>query len=127
MGNAADYWGGIFAMSLAAAVIVAAAATSAALLSAPLKARPVRYIGKISYGLYLWHWPALFAADALLSSWKTTAAYAAAFALAALSHQFIERPLRAFRTQVDGGKRVLGLLSVAALAVGLTFVLRGGF
>jgi peptidoglycan/LPS O-acetylase OafA/YrhL len=47
------YWGSIFAMSLAAAVIVAAAATSAALLSAPLKVRPVRYIGKISYGLYL--------------------------------------------------------------------------
>ena len=59
---------------------------------------PVRYVGGISYALYLWHWPLLvFARHLDLGDPPVTvvvAAVAMAFLLAAFSARFIERPFR---------------------------------
>ena len=59
---------------------------------------PVRYIGVISYALYLWHWPLLVFARHLElgdpSGEVVMGAVAAAFLLAAFSARFIERPFR---------------------------------
>jgi peptidoglycan/LPS O-acetylase OafA/YrhL len=66
-------------------------------LARVLEFTPIRYVGRISYGLYLWHWPTLlllwelhFAHDAFV-----TAALAIAITLicAAASFRFVEQPI----------------------------------
>ncbi|MGH8075615.1 MAG: acyltransferase family protein [Lysobacter sp.] len=57
---------------------------------APLESRPIVWIGLISYSLYLWHWPIIVLGQAL----PAAAQIAMAFALAALSYYFVERPFR---------------------------------
>jgi peptidoglycan/LPS O-acetylase OafA/YrhL len=66
---------------------------------APLPARllalgPFRYLGRISYSLYLWHWPILLLGGVLLG--PTMAIPLALFAIpvAAASQRWIEEPLR---------------------------------
>ncbi|MBA8990047.1 peptidoglycan/LPS O-acetylase OafA/YrhL [Curtobacterium pusillum] len=60
-------------------------------------------VGDRSYSLYLWHWPALVFAHALLGeeiSWRTKLVLLVAVAIAAeLSFRFVETPLRRRRVQ----------------------------
>jgi peptidoglycan/LPS O-acetylase OafA/YrhL len=46
---------------------------------------PVRYMGRISYGLYLWHWPII-----VLVGWEVGVPIA--IAVAALSYRYVETP-----------------------------------
>lgn len=60
-----------------------------------LAERPIRYIGDISYSLYLWHWPVLKLGMAQLPTWwplPTLTLLVISFALAAASYRFIEQP-----------------------------------
>ncbi|MBP2340139.1 peptidoglycan/LPS O-acetylase OafA/YrhL [Saccharothrix coeruleofusca] len=64
--------------------------------------RPLRYLGDISYSLYLWHWPVIvFLLEAAGTDRLTDAqlvfAGALSLALAALSKRFVEDPFRARR------------------------------
>ena len=93
-----------------------AVAGAAALVagSAPiLTARPLVWLGKISYPLYLWHWPPL-AVRNLLGVEDATAftlvAVAGAVLLAELTYRFVEKPVR------FGTRPPLGL---SAVAIGL--------
>ena len=63
---------------------------------AVLEAAPVRYVGKISYSLYLWHWPVVSLGPlALLGSNVSTGVFLPLmFILAALSYHLLEKPLR---------------------------------
>jgi peptidoglycan/LPS O-acetylase OafA/YrhL len=58
--------------------------------------KPLVTIGRISYALYLWHWPLLtFAASAHLTSpTQTVGVVAVSFILAFLTTKLIERPIR---------------------------------
>ena len=81
----------------AAAVIAAGTADRHLRL---LALAPVRYAGRVSYCLYLWHWPALiFAAEARgeLSPALGAAVVAASFIPAVLTHHMLERPILASR------------------------------
>ncbi len=87
----------------------------AALLCRP----PLRYLGKISYSLYLWHWPVL-----VLLRWTigahgifAIAGLAAVFALASISYRLIETPPRRFLKQNRQRKAVLAVMGLATLAV----------
>ncbi|MGO1001614.1 acyltransferase family protein [Lysobacter sp. CA196] len=87
-----------------------------------LRARPMVFVGLISYSLYLWHWPLLAIAKAgsvvpLPPELKTTLVLAA-IVLAWLSCRWIERP---FRGMVHAGSvRTVWVGSAlsAALAIG---------
>ena len=116
------YRGGFTLVALATAAIIA----SVALLPASpwarlLSLRPVRYIGAISYGLYLFHWPIFVLVDHARTSlvgWPLfLVRVALSMAVAALSFHFLEMPVR---RGVLGGWR--GWVS-APLAVGGTAAL----
>ena len=65
-------------------------------VSGILGARAPAFVGKISYGWYLWHWPLLALLAATFKSTGPTrlAACTASFGLAILTWQFVERPIR---------------------------------
>jgi len=63
-----------------------------------LGTRPFRFIGDISYSIYLWHWPLLIIPTIALGSqpslrWRLLLA-AVAIGLAVLSYRLVERPFR---------------------------------
>ncbi len=79
------------------------------------------YIGRISYSLYLWHWPvySLFRWTLGLEGAWMLLALAITFACAALSYHLVEQPVRNSRwlkRRSPAVKLVAGLLVVAAFA-----------
>ncbi|MEW1918605.1 acyltransferase family protein [Pseudarthrobacter oxydans] len=63
-----------------------------------LRWRPLQWVGKLSYSLYLWHWPVLILAAAALGTelgMATKLAFAAvALALSILTYKYVESPAR---------------------------------
>jgi peptidoglycan/LPS O-acetylase OafA/YrhL len=62
-----------------------------------LSARPLVWVGLMSYGIYLWHWPLLSMARTLRVDTPLGAlvvGFAITPAIAALSHHLVERPAR---------------------------------
>jgi peptidoglycan/LPS O-acetylase OafA/YrhL len=63
-----------------------------------LSLRPVRFVGDISYSLYLWHWPLIviapFVAGWGLSFVNRIALFVFCFVLAWLTKRFVEDPMR---------------------------------
>lgn len=91
--------GGLVAFSLAAVVIVIAAASPNESRGARLLSlAPLRTLGVISYGVYLWHWPVIvFLTSARLGVRGVPLVLlqaAATLALAGLSYRFVENPIR---------------------------------
>lgn len=79
-----------------------------------LTVTPVRFVGLISYSMYLWHWPVLVFGKAWhidpLSGLDRLFLLAAIFGLAVLSWRFVERPFRR-----GGGRQTRRM----ALAIGV--------
>src|ERR1700753_4310869 len=87
---------------------------------------PVRYVGRISYSWYLWHWPFLVFAAALWGPHLTVAAGLAAVAVSwvptQLTHMLIEDPVRRAPAlkRMPNRAIALGLTCTAvALAIGI--------
>lgn len=99
----------------------AGGSTTARLLALP----PMRFLGAISYSLYLWHWPVIvFARYRFVEDLDAVAIAVLALlsiAVATLSWRFVERP---FRHAPDPGRtrRVLATGLAGALAIGLVGV-----
>lgn len=83
-------------------------------LSPALGWAPVRFIGLISYSLYLWHWPVLafasYASVEPIAPWMAALAVALAFILAVLSWRYVERPFRR-----GGSDRTIWLASLGGI------------
>jgi peptidoglycan/LPS O-acetylase OafA/YrhL len=94
-----------------------------------LGAAPVRYVGRISYSWYLWHWPALIFAVAIwgaLSAPAGLAVMAASLLPTVLSHHLFEERFRRARVFVLFPRRALALgLGCTALAAGAGLLLVG--
>ncbi|MDR0182274.1 acyltransferase family protein [Lysobacter arvi] len=83
-----------------------------------LESTPVRWIGRLSYSLYLWHWPVfvLMRWTVGLESLSTRiVALAATLVLAALSFYFIETPFR--RAAVFRRAHKLAVIGVGVVAI----------
>ncbi|WP_271680134.1 acyltransferase family protein [Thermomonas mangrovi] len=88
-----------------------------------LGSAPLRFLGRISYSLYLWHWPMLVLcghAAPTAGAWASVTALGGSLALATLSERWVERPIRAAGWPP---RRVLvgGLFATLALAAMMWF------
>ncbi len=99
---------------------------SPSLIQTLLGSRVPVYIGKISYSLYLWHWPLLAVPRYLFGELSATfllfIAVTAAF-FAHLSWQYIEQPAR--RKQITIGKAGLYYFVLPLLVLALVISTRG--
>ncbi len=79
------------------------------------------YVGKISYGLYLWHWPILVAARLFWPEvhWAPYPALLCSLGVSAISYHFWEAPLR-FGRALSGRWRPYVFLCASSFAVLLT-------
>lgn len=59
-----------------------------------LSLKPINYIGRISYSLYLWHWPIIVFSRYVSPTYNPTFIVAGSLGLASLSYHFIENPFR---------------------------------
>jgi peptidoglycan/LPS O-acetylase OafA/YrhL len=115
------YLAGFGIVSLSAAALISACVSeSDSVLRKAFRVRPLVYIGKISYSLYLWHYPVFLIvwlkwgqADQSLV-WLTIPFV---FAISAASYHLIEQPCLRWRATVTG--RRLQILGAGALAVSL--------
>lgn len=124
----------------AAAIIFAGIRHPDTAVARVLRTRPFVWIGRISYSLYLWHWPILVLATLYagseISAPARAACVVAAFVMAWFSLKFVELPFQ--QSTASGlpsrintwrpGSRVAVGTSVLALAAlpGILFVVSGG-
>jgi peptidoglycan/LPS O-acetylase OafA/YrhL len=80
-----------------ATIIVGLVAAPRSRLARVLSTRPFVYTGRISYGLYLWHWPVMLVTDQYLHSWPEWPLIALQVAItlvvAAVSWRWVEAPV----------------------------------
>ena len=143
-------WLGVIAIALSSALLTPAAAFPGWLATIPvvgtalalmagrelpdqgfprlLDTRPFQYVGELSYSWYLWHWPFLVLGLALLpnlSAFGKAVAALLGFAAAALTHVYVENPIRfqpflVARRSVTlalGAVLALGCIGAASLAL----------
>jgi peptidoglycan/LPS O-acetylase OafA/YrhL len=85
------------AASLAAAGLIICLSGPVAASISFMGVPPLRYVGRISYGLYLYHWPIFMLGE----KWKFHTPFhlyavglvALIFVIAALSYEFVEKPI----------------------------------
>jgi len=116
------YRGGFFVTEIACAVLIAAC-VAGGVVARVFELRPLRVLGTISYGVYLWHWPVYV----VLTEERTrlgalplfAVRVALTLAIAAISYRFLERPIR--EKGVRFGRLVApGAIAAAVLAVVLS-------
>jgi peptidoglycan/LPS O-acetylase OafA/YrhL len=111
--------------ALSTAAIILFCDTSRGTAGIILDRRPLQFLGKVSYSLYLWHWPVIIVAthrlDRLTSTW-IIALVVACVMLAALTERLVETPLRDLAVVSFSPWRPLQIgviASVSAVLVGL--------
>lgn len=82
--------------------------------------RPIQWIGDNSYGIYLWHWPLIVIAPAIVADdlelWQNVSLVILTVALAALGKRFVEDPVRYGRLARARPRTVL-LLAASGMVV----------
>jgi peptidoglycan/LPS O-acetylase OafA/YrhL len=99
----------------AAALVAAGACATPSLPTRALSLRPVRFVGRISYAWYVWHWPVLVFAAAAWGPLSTAAGLAvtvASLVPTLITHRWIEEPIR--RSRLAWPRLTLATAPVAA-------------
>jgi peptidoglycan/LPS O-acetylase OafA/YrhL len=98
-----------------ALILVAGTATNRGVISV-LGMRPAVWVGDVSYGLYLWHWPLIVFAAALWprNRWVLVVAAVGSLAPTWLSYRFMENRIR-FNDRLTG-RRMFPLIAVCMAA-----------
>ncbi|MFI0432762.1 MAG: acyltransferase family protein [Candidatus Nanopelagicales bacterium] len=124
------YRGGFLVFSLVVAGLIAFSVQPASLLAPLLSLGILRYIGKRSYGLYLYHWPILAVTRPdvdipLRGAWAFAFSMALTFAVAEVSYRYLELPIRRrqWRASVQRWRAGLSPRTVAVGLVGTVAVL----
>ena len=134
------YSGGLYGVSILAGIVVLASVSVNGIIRKALEQRVLRYIGKRSYGIYLWHWPIYVLSHYWLGPASNPFVIAAttialSFGCAIVSYRIIETPIRhiGFRQLIQRTyKKEVAVLDAASsswklrlhplLLVGLLFV-----
>jgi peptidoglycan/LPS O-acetylase OafA/YrhL len=125
---ASSLWGldaivrGMAVVVVAGVAIVALECADGGVVKRVLSSDLFVYLGKISYGTYLWHWPVIILATEVLHLSSGAMAWFAclvATALASLSFQLLERPVRESRLMDSHRLVVIG----AGLAISVVSAL----
>lgn len=118
---------------LGSAIVIFATRTYANQATRLLSILPLRFIGLMSYSLYLWHWPVfvlfkMYEIEPLTTN-QIIFMLVLAFVLAALSWRFIERPFRQGGGATSRIKVVASGFGVILVGVGIGagVALSGGF
>ncbi|HEY5245256.1 MAG TPA: acyltransferase [Acidimicrobiales bacterium] len=93
------FQGGFLVCAVLAAIVIADARQfHQGPLAAVLSTQPLRWIGMISYGIYLWHWPIIVYLNGARTGWPQPwldlARVGLTLVLATASYYLVERPIR---------------------------------
>jgi peptidoglycan/LPS O-acetylase OafA/YrhL len=98
-----SWWTPTTAIALATCLVISGTLRSGSWIGRLLGLPPCVWLGKRSYGIYLWHVPVFVALSALserglrYNSGRVVLAWIATFGIAALSYRYIEAPLLRFK------------------------------
>ena len=111
------------------AVIAAGVLTAHTSAGRLLGTAPMRWVGGLSYSLYLWHWPLLMVASAVwgtLSPTQGTLVVTAAFLPAWLTYRLVEAPIHHARVLAarPGRAVAVGVLATATALVAALITVR---
>ncbi|OMB97990.1 hypothetical protein A5739_01895 [Mycobacterium colombiense] len=92
----------LIGVAIAAVIVIAPVALEQrGLVARALALRPLVWLGTISYGVYLWHWPIFLALNGERTGWSGLPLFAArcgaTLVLAAASYWLLEQPIRRWR------------------------------
>ncbi len=129
-GNLLTYHGGFFLFVLATCVVIAVVELDQdGIVATIFGYRPFAWVGKISYGLYLWHWPVFV----MVSPQHTDLSgvplfvvrFALSFALGTTSFYLLEEPIRRYGVKRWFGRTVGIISGYAVLPLTAVVVLAG--
>ena len=127
-GSAREFHEGLFTAVAVAAVLVIApvALDQRGPVAAVLAWRPLVWLGTISYGVYLWHWPIFLVLNGQRTGWSGLSLFgvrcAATLAVSIVSWWAIEQPVRRWRPLLVPLLPLAGATAATAAAVTMLVV-----
>lgn len=117
--------------TLGAALMLYGGAGRGNFVSVPLMLPPVRYIGLISYSLYLWHWPVMsfywYAFGEPHLTAKLTL-FGMMLLLSVMSYYLVENPFRHLRVNASAAfLRIAAIPALCIIAISGTLLMTGGY
>jgi len=122
-GSAREFHAGLLIVVAVAAVLVVApvALDQGSPVAQVLAWRPLVWLGAISYGVYLWHWPIFLALNGERTGWSGWPLFAlrcaATVAVATASWWLLEQPIRRWRPVIVPMLPLAGATAATAAAV----------
>ena len=119
--------GGLLAHSIASSLLAILVASSSSRLSVIFSWRPLAYIGRLSYALYLWHWPVfIFCTSERLDVdglTLTAIRIGITLALSIASYLLVEQPIRHKAKWAHGSQGRQAFVATTLAAIVIWFVI----